>query len=1383
MKTIGSRAPAVQAKQSRPFFGKKEGDGGFFRQGLAGGDFFVRGNGGAVKVGAPGGVASGKTGGVAAAGAAPVQARLTVGKPNDVYEKEADAMADRVVQRMKETPVQKGAEKGVKKGAEKGGKPAVEAHVQRSAEDSVKGSVESGAETGAKGVVENSAQHGMERSVIKGAESGIQRAAAAMVVAAAPTAAPAVQEQCAQCEDEKKKEQEEDEALPQGKLRKKPIFESNAEPPDEDEPIRRKCPACMEDEQISKKGDGTSSQTAPPAVESGLKASKGGGAPLPDQTRGKMESSFGRDLGNVRIHNDSSSAAMNKSLRAQAFTHGNDIYFNSGKYDPGSRSGQHLLAHELTHTVQQGEGTVRKASYMRDKDSGFSKVDYYWNFRHEVVELMGNGIFNPSDGLALYISSQWDDGFGVPVQIRFGNLARGVLQVFPQSPDYPQSEDDDFFDVTIDETPSAEDYYAPVQVIPFHHPDLDAVGLGGTTVLIIKIDQGRVWGGLGWIDGKSEHEIDPMQDWSLARSGPDDFVKLIFGKEHAGRKFTANGPFGFFNYLDDGSLSFLMDGDLELDHEQKLDGFFALKDGTSAWIGNIKTDIQGAAPYDLPIERTKEGYLSAARLDLALDGQWKSGKLTVNGGLNISYASANLTITGTVDFSYQDRMKGQATIVLTDREQGQELFLQHVPGRAVDPNDTPDNIEAAIPDPQKRLALVAWGNLNFKFIDKKQQLDGSVAFAVSPEGYVVTVGQVRFKQRLKLAEIAKNDKFKSEDHNIEETVVVPVLGVPVPVTGSLKAHYYAGYDIGNIWFVDLTASGAFSTHPKYLSEFCLSGTFDIAAKFWAGVKASIRISIGPSETLSLAQAGFDINAKGTLNVYVRAKPSIGIVKQKDKGPDYCIGGKLYAGGQMKLTLTGDFKFTILHFITNDDGEKKEDGEVEDHAAGKEWTLGEFAGEATFNYVLGGDEKPKLSYKGVEFDEAGFADAALHDEEEKSKGPEREGGFQDEGETREDGTPGKEEGHYSKAPFKPVHPEHEPVGTHPVTDDFSMNGQSHLLILTVSGTDDAPKVQLEMQSKREPVLVRVTEERILFESALEEPGLTDRQKKVLEQGIRDLRAMEAEADRVLDQAAGNVSNITQADLVPLATMMEKYAKRFGRPDLGGAAGPLPQGTGQAPGTAPASGTPATPAPGGPPTPGGPKIPRPPGVTTPTGDTKDDPIDIEFYKDPADYRTIILQGKDREYVFEFGQLHTFEIPDMMALRRYPDGKYLLRAMTGNQIKFGASRKRIPVPGRTIWQKQRSDWRLSDPQKGFRVLMELHGHQMENEDADHVRDLQFLGPDDFDNLWPLNSRINRSNNRFLDHRVKIFDTSDGTEKEVRLGDPIMYGKFFRIIGFRHY
>jgi len=82
------------------------------------------------------------------------------------------------------------------------------------------------------------------------------------------------------------------------------------------------------------------------------------GTPLEGRTRAEMESSFGHDFGDVRIHTDSAAAASATSVQAQAYTVGNDIVFGDGRYAPETESGRHTLAHELAHVVQQRAGPV-----------------------------------------------------------------------------------------------------------------------------------------------------------------------------------------------------------------------------------------------------------------------------------------------------------------------------------------------------------------------------------------------------------------------------------------------------------------------------------------------------------------------------------------------------------------------------------------------------------------------------------------------------------------------------------------------------------------------------------------------------------------------------------------------------------------------------------------------------------------------------------------------------------------------------------------------------------------------------------------------------------------------------------------------------------------
>ena len=89
------------------------------------------------------------------------------------------------------------------------------------------------------------------------------------------------------------------------------------------------------------------------SVASVLARSSGGGRPLPDPARTFMETRFGRDFGDVRIHTDSDAALMTKALHAEAFTTGSHIYFQPGRFAPDASSGRWLLAHELTHVVHQ----------------------------------------------------------------------------------------------------------------------------------------------------------------------------------------------------------------------------------------------------------------------------------------------------------------------------------------------------------------------------------------------------------------------------------------------------------------------------------------------------------------------------------------------------------------------------------------------------------------------------------------------------------------------------------------------------------------------------------------------------------------------------------------------------------------------------------------------------------------------------------------------------------------------------------------------------------------------------------------------------------------------------------------------------------------------
>ena len=109
---------------------------------------------------------------------------------------------------------------------------------------------------------------------------------------------------------------------------------------------------------LSRKGRGEGDVT--PEVEAAIQRERGGGQALDSAARAQMEPAMGADFGGVRVHTGGQADALNRDLSARAFTTGQDIFFKQGEYSPGSSSGRELLAHELTHVVQQDGDRVRR---------------------------------------------------------------------------------------------------------------------------------------------------------------------------------------------------------------------------------------------------------------------------------------------------------------------------------------------------------------------------------------------------------------------------------------------------------------------------------------------------------------------------------------------------------------------------------------------------------------------------------------------------------------------------------------------------------------------------------------------------------------------------------------------------------------------------------------------------------------------------------------------------------------------------------------------------------------------------------------------------------------------------------------------------------------
>jgi hypothetical protein len=152
-----------------------------------------------------------------------------------------------------------------------------------------------------------------------------------------------------------------------------PLVQRQVDPEEEEEPVQAKLADGAqlqrqeeepeeEEEPIQTKQVSTRALAVTPNLASRIQSLKGGGQPLPKSVRTFFEPRFGYDFSHVRVHTDGRAAQLARSVNARAFTMGRDVVFGTGQYAPGMPVGRRLLAHELTHVVQQRSQTQPKFS-------------------------------------------------------------------------------------------------------------------------------------------------------------------------------------------------------------------------------------------------------------------------------------------------------------------------------------------------------------------------------------------------------------------------------------------------------------------------------------------------------------------------------------------------------------------------------------------------------------------------------------------------------------------------------------------------------------------------------------------------------------------------------------------------------------------------------------------------------------------------------------------------------------------------------------------------------------------------------------------------------------------------------------------------------------
>lgn len=272
-----------------------------------------------------------------------IQAKLKIGKPNDKYEMEADRVADKVMS-MPESGIQRQPEEEKEEIQTKPIADQITPLVQRQTEPEEE---EKPVQPKLIQRQENEEEEPIQTKLLQRQETEEEEEVQTKLI----------QRQANPGEEEKfqtkLQRQPEDE-------KEEPIQRQPLE--DEEDKIQKQTKEEEEKEPVQAKQASNQTPAGTSNIESSVNSLKGGGQPLSESTRSYFEPRFGTDFSQVRLHTDSKAAEDAKSINAKAFTKGKDVVFGSGQYSTGTSSGKRLLAHELTHVVQQRAGAQHLSS-------------------------------------------------------------------------------------------------------------------------------------------------------------------------------------------------------------------------------------------------------------------------------------------------------------------------------------------------------------------------------------------------------------------------------------------------------------------------------------------------------------------------------------------------------------------------------------------------------------------------------------------------------------------------------------------------------------------------------------------------------------------------------------------------------------------------------------------------------------------------------------------------------------------------------------------------------------------------------------------------------------------------------------------------------------
>lgn len=704
------------------------------------------------------------------------------------------------------------------------------------------------------------------------------------------------------------------------------------------------------DESIQQSGTGNSGDTS--SLESNLASSKGGGNSMDSGTKDQMESGFGTDFSGVKIHNDANAVQMNKELGSHAFANGNDIYFNEGKYNPSSKEGQHLLAHELTHTVQQGASTqpaVQKAAATAEPaDAPALKPTTPLDITHKL---------NITEAWAKYLDAENEKKAGPrEVDVKIGERYSGTIEL-------SRKKGTDTGELARYEiTNGTKKNFLKINGWNFLQPLRDA---GAEPVLVLnKFGDEQITTGFLSVAIKD-----------IAIGNAKGFIESL--NENLDKMgFLGVSPItiadGFVNEFSAGRLIFqvgamktVVDGYLEAG------GGMGITGDVFTFNVNASIDVAGLASGEFMIARAEDGSF-AGSADIEAD------IANVNAKIHVEYINGAVTIQGTGKIQ-SEKFSGEITLLVTDKARSGEMMNAALGVESMDAEKETAESPAAAPVPKSKnnQVLAGWGEVTANITP---WLTGTAKVGIDSEGHVTIVGEISVDDEVELMEQRgkKVDLFKVE---IKAGYGIPLVG-QVFLFASIGMFMNAGF--GPLVLKGIGFKGTYSTDPNILQEFEITGTLGINAFAIIGLEAEA--GVGVTILGHDLKAGVNVTAAAGLRAYAEATPTLQYKEQASpeggKVGESRLKGHFEAAAQLFMQLSGSLFYELDSPWWSPAPDGREDfplGEVQ-YPIGDSMGIG-----ADMDWLIGSDEAPELKFSPVEFDPDKFTADVMADPPPRKSG--------------------------------------------------------------------------------------------------------------------------------------------------------------------------------------------------------------------------------------------------------------------------------------------------------------------------------------------------------------------------------------------------------------